>query len=155
MIGRVPRPSSFLNLRGSVITFNWSHCSCFKRLCIQVIYEMSHQKGFKHSCQRYDVLPMPEGLYTFRWGSLKHNFVLQRRIEKAKVVQITSFVSPSLDVSNAFLVLYLTPPSVTVWHHRCGDTFLSTFVLDAYSNCSTSDSIPSRSVWGVSSRLPT
>ncbi|GIY62502.1 retrovirus-related Pol polyprotein from type-1 retrotransposable element R2 [Caerostris darwini] len=87
-------------------------------------------------CQKYDVLsPCQKGFTPFN-GVLEHNFILQRRIEKAKSSKSHLCVA-FLDVSNAFGSLPHSAIRDCLAGIGVGDAFLN-LVMDAYSNCFTS-----------------
>ncbi|GIY31140.1 retrovirus-related Pol polyprotein from type-1 retrotransposable element R2 [Caerostris darwini] len=86
-------------------------------------------------CQKYDVLsPCQKGFTPFD-GMLEHNFVLQRRIEKARSSRSHLCIA-FLDVSNAFGSLPHSAIRDCLAALGVGDTFLR-LVMDAYTNCST------------------
>ncbi|GIY62518.1 retrovirus-related Pol polyprotein from type-2 retrotransposable element R2DM [Caerostris darwini] len=86
-------------------------------------------------CQKYDALsPCQKGFTPFD-GVLEHNFVLQRRIEKARSSRSHLCIA-FLDVSNAFGSLPHSAIRDCLAALGVGDTFLR-LVMDAYSSCST------------------
>ncbi|GIY89588.1 retrovirus-related Pol polyprotein from type-1 retrotransposable element R2 [Caerostris extrusa] len=86
-------------------------------------------------CTKHDVLsPSQKGFTPFD-GVMEHNFVLQRRIEKARATK-SSICLAFLDISNAFGSLPHSAIRDCLAAIGVGDTFLDLLVA-AYSNCTT------------------
>ncbi|GIY99655.1 retrovirus-related Pol polyprotein from type-1 retrotransposable element R2 [Caerostris extrusa] len=128
--GRSPPPSSFQNLGTCKLEAN-----CSGQHCLQIFHEVPHCKTTK-LVPKYDVLsPCQKGFTPFD-GVLEHNFILQRRIEKA-ISSKSHLCVAFLDVSNAFGSLPHSAIRDCLAAIGDGDTFLN-LVMDAYSNCFTS-----------------
>ncbi|GIZ00480.1 retrovirus-related Pol polyprotein from type-1 retrotransposable element R2 [Caerostris extrusa] len=86
-------------------------------------------------CTKHDVLsPSQKGFTPFD-GVMEHNFVLQRRIEKARATK-SSICLAFLDISNAFGSLPHSAIRDCLAAIGVGDTFLD-LIVAAYSNCTT------------------